>query len=267
VFRGWVGGRVIQSVAHVHARGVVHGDLKPSNWLWNSNAGLPCLCDLETAKDRGISGATTVRGTNTTGPNLHTDGYTAPELVENPAQQKTKESDMFALGRSIQYVLAPVVASTSPELAAMRSLVADMTRNSPSERVTASTAAEAWWQSALNISDGETTVVRCDEIRFSQECCSRTFTDGQSFQQLIVAIHHNPEYPLNNERLVLDVVKKDGTMFSLDNRRLHCFHAAERQCPQRPVWIRIRIHQHSHVWTRFRSNFSTRNHGVSIRVR
>jgi len=258
---------MIQSVAHIHAHGVVHGDLKPSNWLWNAQSNLPCLCDFETAKDRGIAGASTPRGRSTTGPNLFTHDYAAPELLENLTSPRAKESDVFALGRSIQQVMRCVEQSRSPEKQKLEELVSDMTLNDPGQRITAAKAAEAWWDSSLSISDGETKLVRCDEIRFTQAACSSTFTDGRPLEELVHELLRDPEFALRDERLILDVVKKGHALMSLDNRRLWCFHEAQRKYPQQPLWIRIKLHEYTHVWERFKSNLSTRNGGVSIHVR
>jgi len=41
---------MVQSVEHLHTSQVIHGDLKPSNWLWDPHTKLPLLCDFETAE-------------------------------------------------------------------------------------------------------------------------------------------------------------------------------------------------------------------------
>ncbi|CAE8722027.1 unnamed protein product, partial [Polarella glacialis] len=88
---------MVQSVSHMHSygpSGVVHGDLKPSNWLWDADSSSPLLCDFETAKDRGGEiGESTQHACTTTAPHLHTPKYTAPELEEDPRHPKTRQSD------------------------------------------------------------------------------------------------------------------------------------------------------------------------------
>jgi serine/threonine protein kinase len=34
-------------VSKVHSHRVVHGDLKPSNWLWDAQREVPILCDFD----------------------------------------------------------------------------------------------------------------------------------------------------------------------------------------------------------------------------
>lgn len=259
---------MIQSVQHVHTNGYRHGDLKLSNWLWNDRSGLPCLCDFETARDCGEQ-SSQLRGGGTTGPYLGTAGYVAPELLDNPLLPPTRESDMYALGRSIQQVLQLVADSrrTSPERHALEKLAEDMTRNSPGERITAAQAAERWWSSSLSVSDGITTQVLCDELRYTQEWCSSMFTDGRPLTQLIEAVVRDPELPLRDERLVLDVVQKGQVLFSLCNRRLFCFKKAQTQLPEGRLWIRVKLYQHCHIWDRFQGQFNARSGGRSILVK
>ena len=55
---------LIQAVAWVHSQDVVHCDIKPSNFLWDSKMKLPRLHDFETAREvtaSSESGGTTTR--------------------------------------------------------------------------------------------------------------------------------------------------------------------------------------------------------------
>lgn len=253
-----------QSVAHVHAHRVVHGDLKPSNWLWDKLQKAPCLCDFETAKDQNRGTTTAAK---TTGRGLHTPGYLAPELAKDPFRPKTMEADVFALGRSIEDVLGAVPETRPTERKELQKFVERMLYEDPSRRIPAQVAAEAWWAEALSSTDGYEHLVKCTEVLYSQAECSKQFRDGGSFQQLIEAIVKDPEYPLKDDRLVIEVVRKGGALLSVDNRRLYCFHEAQNILRPETVWIRIREHQHSHVQERFQSHFSTRNGGRYIHVR
>ncbi|CAK0890012.1 unnamed protein product [Prorocentrum cordatum] len=244
---------MIQSVAHMHTHNVVHGDLNPSNWLWDGGKELPRLIDFETAVEAPTEGvaATSVQSTA-----LHTHGYTAPELTADPRRQRTKESDVYALGRSIEQVLrhrsdCPILSH--PERKQLQDLVEAMTRNNPDDRISAAKAVQDWWTST---SSADSLVVACDELEHTQSCISDHFTArGDSrpepISNLIDAVVENPELPLNDERLVMDVVRRGGEMKCLDNRRLYCFKEAQGRLRGPKVFVRIRLWDYSHVWTRY----------------
>lgn len=261
---------MIQSVAHIHGIDVVHGDLNPSNWLWDDTVGLPCLCDFETAKDCAAGdgrGSKEVMA-STTGPALQTRGYVAPELHDNP-RCKTKASDVFALGRSIEEVLRSVGDYPdwrSPEQKQIENLAEEMTRNCPDDRISAQKAADAWWETSL-MSDGETVVVPCKALNYSQRAIKQYFTDKRFLEDLIEEVVNDPSYPLKHERLVLDVVKKGEALLCMDNRRLYCFQEAQRRLGSGEVWVRVRQHHHSHVWDRYHDRDLQGGHGWSDRPR
>lgn len=255
---------MIQSVAHVHGHKIVHADLKPSNWLWDSRNKVPILCDFETAKDHGVGITMTSK--------MQSQGFTAPEL-EDPTARPTLASDVFALGKSIAEVLSCVPNSRPSERDELQGFVNKMLCNEPSERITAAAAAEAWWNEVLAATDGYQHLVTADEVLYTQAECSAHFNAGQHrgqpLEDLIDAIIRDPEYTLKDDRLIIDVVKKGSALLSVDNRRLYCFKEAQRTLKKHgiTVWIRIREHQHSVVQERFVNHFETRNAGKSIYVR
>lgn len=260
---------MILSVAHVHSHRVVHGDLKPSNWLWDAQREVPILCDFETAKDHGIN------ITRTTTSTWRSEGYTAPELQDNK-ERPTLASDVFALGRSIETVLSTVHQSRSSERDNLKGFVDKMVCNEPSQRITAPAAAEAWWSEILSGTDGYQHLVRADEVLFTQAKCSETFSggphQGQPLETLIEAVVANPEYPLKDERLIIDVVKKGLALQSVDNRRLYGFREAQRRLQRyhqsdAVVWIKIREHKYDIVQERFVKHYDTIDGGKSIIVR
>lgn len=258
---------MILSVARVHSHKVVHGDLKPSNWLWDEKRGIPILCDFETAKDQAIN------ITRTQTSRMQSEGYVAPELKEDKARP-TSASDVFALGRSIERVLSTVHQSRSSEHDNLRGFVDKMVCNEPSHRMTAEAAAEVWWSDMLRGPDGYQRLVKADEVLFTQAECSGTFSggrhQGQPLETLIQAIVDNPEYPLKDDRLIIDVVKKGMALQSVDNRRLYCFREAQRRLRWQSdaiVWIKICERKHDIVQERFVKHYDTRDGGKTIYVR
>lgn len=84
-----IGARVASALAHAHAHGVVHRDLKPGNVIVNLAAGQVKLADFGVAHDADASHTRT-------GMSLGTPAYMAPEqLAGEPA---TPASDAYALG-------------------------------------------------------------------------------------------------------------------------------------------------------------------------
>lgn len=265
---------MIQAVAFVHSQGYVHGDLKPRNWLWDAESMLPRLIDFETAADDGGSGDNAARLQSTTAaPDmLRTWAYTAPELREaGPLMVKTKESDIYALGRSILEVLRPCQQQTlrTPQREQRSELVdlaQSMVRNNPRDRVTALEAEESCRSMIRGNLGTEIRTVHCKDIHFTQQCCTGNFKDGRKFKDLIDALVADPDYALWHKELTLDVVKKRAALFSNDNRRLYCFHEAQKLIHGK-LYVRIRQHTFGPAFEKFMDHFSTRNEGTHIHVR
>ena len=92
-----VGSAIAGALATLHARGIVHRDVKPGNILLTDD-GSVLLGDLGTALDAKAERVTT------TGAVLGTMGYTAPELISGEAP--TSASDVFSLGVVMSEMLA-----------------------------------------------------------------------------------------------------------------------------------------------------------------
>jgi hypothetical protein len=84
-----IGAALAQTLAYVHAQGVVHRDVKPANILLDRE-GRPRLADF------GISRAVDTAGSTRTGTVLGTAAYLAPEQVRG--RSAGPEADVYALG-------------------------------------------------------------------------------------------------------------------------------------------------------------------------
>lgn len=84
-----LGSRLAGGLAHVHARGVVHRDVKPSNILLDEH-GEPCLTDFGIAL---VTGAARLTASNEI---IGTPAYLAPEQVSGTVV--TPAVDVYALG-------------------------------------------------------------------------------------------------------------------------------------------------------------------------
>ncbi|MGW6442993.1 protein kinase domain-containing protein [Lentzea sp. NPDC055074] len=84
-----VGAALADALAHVHARGFVHRDVKPSNVLLDDDE-LPRLADF------GLVSSADSAGLTKTGQVVGTAAYLAPEQVRG--QEVTSAADVYALG-------------------------------------------------------------------------------------------------------------------------------------------------------------------------
>lgn len=101
-----VGIRLARTLAHVHASGVVHRDIKPGNVLIDAT-GRPMLIDFGIAT---FNGATRITNRHDV---LGTLGYIAPEVVDGETGGPL--SDQYSLGRVLHTLAASTALSTASE--------------------------------------------------------------------------------------------------------------------------------------------------------
>ncbi|QDT09318.1 serine/threonine-protein kinase [Planctomycetes bacterium K23_9] len=107
----WIFVRLASALAHSHARGILHGDLKPSNVLIR-NDGEPALLDFNLAQSLNHNLSRVVGGTL---PYMAPESYRSFLLQESEA---VKESDIYALGvMMFQFVTGRLPHTTPPSMA------------------------------------------------------------------------------------------------------------------------------------------------------
>ena len=115
----WLAGAA-EAVAHAHARGVLHRDLKPGNLLFAEDGRL-FVSDFGLARVLATSSNVTM-----TAAMLGTPAYMAPEVIANGIRAATVTADVWGLGAILYELLAgrrPFEAESIPEL--VRSVAGD----------------------------------------------------------------------------------------------------------------------------------------------
>lgn len=84
-----IGARVARALAHAHRQGVMHGDIKPANILWEPESETLKVTDFNMARIAGT-------GDTRTGRMLGTPAYMAPEQFSGGTLEG--RSDLYSLG-------------------------------------------------------------------------------------------------------------------------------------------------------------------------
>lgn len=128
--RGWaiekkmqVFSGVCDALKFAHDRGILHGDLRPANILYDEKAECPVLTDFDLAEVSEL-------GTTSS-------WFAAPEQRQG-GQERLRESDIYSLGRLLQYLITEQTPDTGAELRAgdetIARIIATCTRDAPGER-------------------------------------------------------------------------------------------------------------------------------------
>lgn len=134
--RGWPMDRKMQvfsgiceAVRFAHQKGVLHGDLRPADILYDEAAGCPVVTDFDLADVSALESSTSTG----TSHGL----YAAPEQRQG-RRERLLESDIYSLGRLLQYLITERNPDGSPELGvgdeAIARIIGTCTRDDPAQR-------------------------------------------------------------------------------------------------------------------------------------
>ncbi|CAK8993465.1 unnamed protein product [Durusdinium trenchii] len=112
-------------------------------------------------------------------------------------------------------------------------------------------------------------------LRFTQEGCSATFRggpyQGQDLEVVIQDLIKGKCDPTRDDWLTLEVVKWDGTLYSNDNRRLHCLKEAQTHHDKmgtgKEVQAKVKIYHWTEQHSKYVEHLDTKCDGKRIQVR
>jgi serine/threonine protein kinase len=116
---------IVEAVAHAHARGIVHCDLKPSNVLVTVD-GVPKLLDFGVASLISRSMRVEASMSRPEKPMPMSPGYASPEQIRGEAV--TPASDVYALGMLLHVLITgrhPYISKTDTATQMIRATLAD----------------------------------------------------------------------------------------------------------------------------------------------
>jgi serine/threonine protein kinase len=129
--RGWtidkkmqVFSGVCEAVRFAHQQRILHGDIRPTNILYDETADSPVVTDFDSADAATITASS------------HWS-YAAPEQRRG-GQERLVESDIYSLGRLLQYLITETAPEAGAELTvgdeAIARIIATCTRDDPADR-------------------------------------------------------------------------------------------------------------------------------------
>ena len=111
-----IAAQIADALAHAHANGLIHRDIKPGNILLAAN-GTAKLCDLGLARSAGQ----TDHDITLAGTALGTPNYISPEQIEGHGNVDGR-SDLYSLGATLYYMVAGQPPFSAPTTAKIMSM-------------------------------------------------------------------------------------------------------------------------------------------------
>jgi eukaryotic-like serine/threonine-protein kinase len=137
--------RICDAVAFAHSRGILHRDLKPANIMvgafgevlvmdWGLGKFLPRPSGQSPAGEARASGELAHGGNSQDGVVVGTPGFMSPEQAAGSSSDLDQRSDIFSLGRLLEFVVESPVGGRSAGLPLSRPLRAICDKATSSDR-------------------------------------------------------------------------------------------------------------------------------------
>ena len=100
-----IGITIAQALAHAHAQGVIHRDVKPANIIMDKNYRQPKLIDFDLAKRMPETSQETLTRLTQTGDGIGSLSYLAPEQLTQ-ARDVGPHADIYGLGMTLYHLIS-----------------------------------------------------------------------------------------------------------------------------------------------------------------
>jgi len=173
----------IKAVAEFHSCGLIHADIKPANMLawWDGEN----LCKLVLA-DFGLSSSRPdIDG------QVYTEPYRAPELFLNEKVYANRDTDVYALGKTLQeFLIKTTDTDDEKSLPVGSEIILQMTQRDPSKRLKLDEFIFTFPKRKWSMGNFDIDEITVELNKLKQECQIKDFSKATFLQACDITFRH-----------------------------------------------------------------------------